>query len=139
MRSSAQVREAVSACCRPPLKRTFLRSWKRSTDPSTGVVKRFGFAEYETADGVLRCVRVLRDYSLAGAQLQVNLSQAAQKYLDWHVEQLKTKRGVIAAPAQPAQAGDAGGQANLQSVADETGEAEARAKIEVCQLTVCCV
>jgi RNA recognition motif-containing protein len=48
-----------------------LKSWKRAADPTSGKPKGFGFAEYETAEGVLRAMRLLKDYPLDGQELLV--------------------------------------------------------------------
>lgn len=89
-------------------------------------------------DGVLRCTRVLRDFSLAGSALQVNLSQATQKFLDWHVEQLKMKRTAVIS-AQPVGPGALPGPPPLpagdDTVGDEATVKETRAKVEV---RTCC-
>jgi RNA-binding protein 25 len=75
-------------------------SWKRSTDPETGAQKRFGFADFASPDGVLRALRVLRERPLAGSELLLNVSQATQKFLDFHVAQLKSRgrATIVAAP-----------------------------------------
>ena len=75
-------------------------SWKRSTDPETGAQKRFGIADFASPDGVLRALRVLREFPLAGSELLLNVGQATQKFLDFHVAQLKSRgrATIVAAP-----------------------------------------
>ena len=46
-------------------------SWKRLSDIN-GKPKSFGICEYETVEGVLKCLRVLNDYQLEESILQVN-------------------------------------------------------------------
>jgi RNA-binding protein 25 len=114
---------AVLESCGP------LRSWKRSVDPLSGAPKRFGFAEFDGAEGVLRAVRVLRDRPLAGSPLLVNLSAAAQRYLDFHAEQIRSRaRAQGATIVSPPQA--APGGAPVELPVDAAGEAETSAKIE---------
>ena len=107
-------------------------------DPSTGKPKRFGFAEFESADGMLLAVRVLRDRVLASTEpLLVQLSAVAQRFLDFHVEQLKARaRGsagaTIVAPPQPS--GSAAPPTELPSEVTAEAEREALTKIEVSHL-----
>jgi len=110
-----------------------LRSWKRTVDPATGTPKRFGFAEFESADGLLRAVRVLRDRSLASSEpLLVQLSAAAQRFLDYHIEQLKLRaRGAAATiVAAPQPSGEAAVGAPLEPPNEAAAEAETLAKIQ---------
>ncbi|KAL3654071.1 hypothetical protein CASFOL_003752 [Castilleja foliolosa] len=46
-----------------------VKSWKRPQDP-TGSLKGFGFCEFESAEGVLRALRLLRNLSLDGQELK---------------------------------------------------------------------
>eukprot|EP00850_Spirogloea_muscicola_P004589 SM000019S05133 [mRNA] locus=s19:1041599:1049781:- [translate_table: standard] len=59
-----------------------VKSWKRAQDPTTGVMKGFGFCEYESAEGVLRAMRLLNKYPLDGQELMLKVNQATQEYLD---------------------------------------------------------
>lgn len=49
-----------------------IKSWKRAQDPTTGSPKGFGFCEFESAEGVLRALRLLNKYSLEGQELVVS-------------------------------------------------------------------
>ena len=46
------------------------------TDPETGAPKRFGFCDFEHAEGLLRTLRLLKDFSLLGSELALNCNQA---------------------------------------------------------------
>lgn len=48
-----------------------IKSWKRAQDPTTGSPKGFGFCEFESAEGVLRALRLLNKYSLDGQELVI--------------------------------------------------------------------
>ena len=50
-----------------------IKSWKRAQDPTTGTPKGFGFCEFESADGVLRAMRLLDKREVDGQQLVVRL------------------------------------------------------------------
>eukprot|EP00850_Spirogloea_muscicola_P006181 SM000029S10476 [mRNA] locus=s29:291685:299239:- [translate_table: standard] len=59
-----------------------VKSWKRAQDPTTGVMKGFGFCEYESAEGILRAMRLLNKYPLDGQELMLKVNQATQEYLE---------------------------------------------------------
>ena len=42
----------------------------------SGAPKRFGFCDFEDAEGLLRALRVLKEYPLAGSELALNPNQA---------------------------------------------------------------
>jgi hypothetical protein len=46
-----------------------IKSWKRAQEPTVG---SFGFCEFESAEGVLRALRLLNGFSLEGRELKVN-------------------------------------------------------------------
>lgn len=48
-----------------------VKSWKRAQDPSDGTPKRFGFCEFESAEGVLRALRLLSKFNIDGQELVV--------------------------------------------------------------------
>lgn len=50
-----------------------VKSWKRAQDPSNGAPKGFGFCEFESAEGVLRALRLLSKFSIDGQELVVCL------------------------------------------------------------------
>jgi len=50
-----------------------VKSWKRAQDPSDGTPRRFGFCEFESAEGVLRALRLLTKCSVDGEELVVCL------------------------------------------------------------------
>ncbi|KAK6922170.1 RNA recognition motif domain [Dillenia turbinata] len=67
-----------------------VKSWKQAQNPSNGTSKGFGFCEFESAEGVLRALRLLAKVSIDGQQLMLNVDQATKKYLERYVEK-KTK------------------------------------------------
>lgn len=48
-----------------------VKSWKRAQDPSDGTPKGFGFCEFESAEGVLRSLRLLSKLNFDGQELVV--------------------------------------------------------------------
>ncbi|MBA0682580.1 hypothetical protein Goari_024287, partial [Gossypium aridum] len=60
-----------------------VKSWKR---PSNGTPKAFGLCDFESAEGVLRAVRLLSKFNIDGQELVVNVSQATKEYLEKYVE-----------------------------------------------------
>lgn len=67
-----------------------IKSWKRAQDPS-GSPKGFGFCEFESAEGVLRALRILNKFSLEGQELVLNVNLATREYLERYVQR-KTER-----------------------------------------------
>ncbi|XP_021643579.2 RNA-binding motif protein 25 isoform X1 [Hevea brasiliensis] len=63
-----------------------VKSWKRAQDPSDGTPKRFGFCEFESAEGVLRALRLLNKFNIDGQELVLNVNQATTEYLERYVE-----------------------------------------------------
>ncbi|GER32249.1 splicing factor PWI domain-containing family protein [Striga asiatica] len=62
-----------------------VKNWKRPQDP-TGILKGFGFCEFESAEGVLRALRLLNKLSIDGQELMLNVNQTTRKYLERYVE-----------------------------------------------------
>lgn len=48
-----------------------VKSWKRPQDSTNGALKGFGFCEFDSAEGVLRALRLLSKLSVDGQQLMV--------------------------------------------------------------------
>ncbi|KAJ4711120.1 RNA-binding protein 25 [Melia azedarach] len=63
-----------------------VKSWKRAQDPSNGAPKGFGFCEFESAEGVLRALRLLNKFNIDGQELMLNVDQATREYLERYVE-----------------------------------------------------
>ncbi|XP_042497943.1 RNA-binding protein 25-like isoform X2 [Macadamia integrifolia] len=63
-----------------------VKSWKRAQDPSDGTPRGFGFCEFESADGVLRALRLLSKFNIDGQELVLNVNQATREYLERYVE-----------------------------------------------------
>ncbi|KAG9448706.1 hypothetical protein H6P81_008671 [Aristolochia fimbriata] len=68
-----------------------VKSWKRAQDPSDGTPRGFGFCEFESAEGVLRALRLLSKLNVDGQELVLNVNQATREYLERYVEK-KTER-----------------------------------------------
>ncbi|XP_031386173.1 RNA-binding protein 25 isoform X2 [Punica granatum] len=63
-----------------------VKSWKRAQDPTDGTLKRFGFCEFESAEGVLRALRLLNKLNIDGQELVLNLNEATKGYLLRYIE-----------------------------------------------------
>ncbi|CAN4116169.1 unnamed protein product [Withania somnifera] len=63
-----------------------VRSWKRAQDPTNGSLKGFGFCEFESAEGVLRALRLLNKLNIDGQELMLNVNQATRDFLERYVE-----------------------------------------------------
>ncbi|KAL5723767.1 hypothetical protein ACHQM5_007123 [Ranunculus cassubicifolius] len=63
-----------------------VKTWKRAQDPSNGTPRGFGFCEFESAEGVLRALRLLSKFSVDGQELVLNVNQATREYLERYVE-----------------------------------------------------
>ncbi|XP_073118036.1 RNA-binding motif protein 25 isoform X2 [Elaeis guineensis] len=63
-----------------------VKSWKRAQDPSNGTPKGFGFCEFESAEGVLRALRLLSNLNIDGQELMLKVDQATREYLELYVE-----------------------------------------------------
>lgn len=50
-----------------------VKSWKRAQVPTSGALTGFGFCEFESAEGVLRALRLLTKLSIDGQELMVRL------------------------------------------------------------------
>jgi RNA recognition motif-containing protein len=57
-----------------------VKSWKRAQDPTNGTPKGFGFCEFESAEGVLRALRLLSKLNIDGQELVV--------HMDFHLSSL---------------------------------------------------
>ncbi|XP_021842906.1 RNA-binding motif protein 25 isoform X2 [Spinacia oleracea] len=66
-----------------------IKSWKRAQDPSDGTPRRFGFCEFESAEGVLRALRLLSKCNVDGEELVLNVDQATRDYLERYVKKKK--------------------------------------------------
>ncbi|KAJ8773855.1 hypothetical protein K2173_008318 [Erythroxylum novogranatense] len=92
-----------------------VKSWKREQDPSDGTLKGFGFCEFESADGVLRALRLLSKFNIDGQELVLNVSQATREYLEKYVEN-KTENAKNAKDSQAVGAEkDDGGAQGVQN------------------------
>jgi len=63
-----------------------VKNWKRFQDPTTGAPKSFGICEFESAEGVLRALRLLCKLNVDGQELMINVADATNKYLAQFVE-----------------------------------------------------
>ena len=76
-----------------------VKSWKPMQDPETNKSKGFGFCEYETAEGVLRALRLLHNLSVDGQELLLKCNTATQRYIDDY-QAVKTKEANSKAAVQ---------------------------------------
>lgn len=93
-------RQLIEAC--GPLK-----SWKPMQDPETKKLKGFGFAEFEDAEGTMRCLRVLNGLEVEGSPLLVKVDEATQAFLDYFVRERRRKAHEAAAAHPEAEEGGA--------------------------------
>lgn len=63
-----------------------VKSWKRAQNPSDGTPRTFGFCEFESAEGVLRALRLLTKLNIDGQELVLKGTQATRDYLKRYVE-----------------------------------------------------
>ncbi|KAE9613388.1 putative RNA recognition motif domain, PWI domain-containing protein [Lupinus albus] len=63
-----------------------IKSWKRPQDLSSGTPKGFGFYEFESAEGILRALRLLNKLNVDGQELMINVNQAMKEYLERYVQ-----------------------------------------------------
>ncbi|XP_020216773.1 RNA-binding protein 25-like [Cajanus cajan] len=68
-----------------------IKTWKRPQDLSTGTPTSFGFYEFESAEAVLRALRLLNKLNIDGQELKVNVNQALKEHLERYVVQKKTE------------------------------------------------
>ncbi|KAI3909437.1 hypothetical protein MKW92_039584 [Papaver armeniacum] len=68
-----------------------VKSWKRAPESSDGTPRSFGFCEFESAEGVLRALRLLTKINVDGQELVLNVNQKTREYLERYVEK-KTER-----------------------------------------------
>ncbi|KAA8533138.1 hypothetical protein F0562_033329 [Nyssa sinensis] len=63
-----------------------VKNWKRAQDPSDGTPKGFGFCEFDSAEGVLRALRLLSKLNIDGQELVLNVNQATREFLERYIE-----------------------------------------------------
>uniref|UniRef100_A0A5B7BM64 Putative Nucleotide-binding, alpha-beta plait n=2 Tax=Davidia involucrata TaxID=16924 RepID=A0A5B7BM64_DAVIN len=66
-----------------------VKNWKRAQDPTDGTPKGFGFCEFDSAEGVLRALRLLSKLNVDGQELVLNVNQATREFLERYVEKKK--------------------------------------------------
>ncbi|XP_057948923.1 RNA-binding motif protein 25 isoform X2 [Malania oleifera] len=63
-----------------------VKSWKRAQNPTDGTPLGFAFCEFESAEGVLRALRLLTKLNIDGQELVLNVNEATKEYLKRYVE-----------------------------------------------------
>ncbi|XP_058193203.1 RNA-binding motif protein 25 isoform X7 [Rhododendron vialii] len=63
-----------------------VKNWKRAQDPTDGTPKGFGICEFDSAEGVLRALRLLCKLNVDGQELMINIAPATREYLERYVE-----------------------------------------------------
>ncbi|XP_057443624.1 RNA-binding motif protein 25-like [Lotus japonicus] len=99
-----------------------IKSWKRPQDVSTGTPKSFGFYEFESAEGVLRAMRLLSKLNVDGQQLLVNVNEAVKQYLEQYVQRKTENSNKKETQTAGDEIDDKG--ANFGIVTDEDREAD---------------
>mmetsp|Transcript_34911 Transcript_34911/g.75511 ORF Transcript_34911/g.75511 Transcript_34911/m.75511 type:complete len:557 (-) Transcript_34911:32-1702(-) len=64
-------------------------SWKRFADPDTGEFKSFGFCEYDSGDGVLRCLRLMKGFKVGDDELNLKVDNKTEAYIEDFVKRKK--------------------------------------------------
>ncbi|KAG7657932.1 PWI domain superfamily [Arabidopsis suecica] len=102
-----------------------VKSCLRAEDPTTKKPKGFGFYEFESAEGILRAIRLLTQRTIDGQELLVNVNQATKEYLLKYVEK-KIETAKKAKESQGTKENQAEGpeseQEKLESADNETGK-----------------
>ncbi|RZC48364.1 hypothetical protein C5167_041319 [Papaver somniferum] len=83
--TTVYVGKIASTLCGP------VKSWKRAPESSDGTPRSFGFCEFESAEGVLRALRLLTKINVDGQELVLYVTQKTREYLERYVEN-KTER-----------------------------------------------
>uniref|UniRef100_A0A803LJ86 RNA-binding protein 25 n=1 Tax=Chenopodium quinoa TaxID=63459 RepID=A0A803LJ86_CHEQI len=104
-----------------------IKSWKRAQDPSDGTPRRFGFCEFESAEGVLRALRLLSKCNVDGEELVLNVNQATREYLERYVE--KKKENLTKPSETEVEEAKKEGESAPDAEKSETKEKEEPAKI----------
>ncbi|XP_016437011.2 RNA-binding motif protein 25 isoform X1 [Nicotiana tabacum] len=102
-----------------------VRSWKRAQDPTNGSLKGFGFCEFESAEGVLRALRLLNKLNIDGQELMLNVNQATRDYLERYVE-----KKVVETSKKPKESETEGGEKKEESASGGEKSESAKTSIE---------
>ncbi|KAL8106312.1 RNA-binding motif protein 25-like isoform X2 [Apium graveolens] len=63
-----------------------VKSWKRPQDPTSGTLKGYGFCEFDSAEGILRAIRLLSKLNIDGQELMLNFNSATKEYLERYLQ-----------------------------------------------------
>ncbi|KAL8121226.1 RNA-binding motif protein 25-like isoform X1 [Apium graveolens] len=66
-----------------------VKSWKRPQDPTSGALKGYGFCEFDSAEGILRAIRLLSKLNIDGQELMLNYNSATKEFLERYVGKKK--------------------------------------------------
>jgi RNA-binding protein 25 len=67
--------------------------WKRRKNEK-GKLLKFGYVEYDTEEGVLKCLRLLNNFNILDQELKINPSQKTELFLkEW--KELKRKEWAV--------------------------------------------
>ncbi|EOA33517.1 hypothetical protein CARUB_v10019840mg [Capsella rubella] len=99
----------------------------RAEDPTTKKPKGFGFYEFESAEGILRAIRLLTKRTIDGQELLVNVNQATKEYLLKYVEKKietakKAKESQAVGTEENQAEGPESERKKLESAENETGK-----------------
>ncbi|XP_010417962.1 PREDICTED: RNA-binding protein 25-like [Camelina sativa] len=104
-----------------------VKSCLRAEDPTTKKPKGFGFYEFESAEGILRAIRLLTQRTIDGQELLVNVNQATKEYLLKYVEKKietanKAKESQTVGTEENQAEGSESEREKLESAENETGK-----------------
>ncbi|KAG7585173.1 PWI domain [Arabidopsis thaliana x Arabidopsis arenosa] len=104
-----------------------VKSCLRAEDPTTKKPKGFGFYEFESAEGILRAIRLLTKRTIDGQELLVNVNQATKEYLLKYVEKKietakKAKESQAVGTEENQAEGPESERRKLESTENETGK-----------------
>ncbi|CAH8256392.1 unnamed protein product [Arabidopsis lyrata] len=104
-----------------------VKSCLRAEDPTTKKPKGFGFYEFESAEGILRAIRLLTKRTIDGQELLVNVNQATKEYLLKYVEKKietakKAKESQAVGTEENQAEGPESERRKLESAENETGK-----------------
>lgn len=107
-----------------------VKSWKRAQNPTTGVLTGFGFCEFDSAEGVLRAIRLLSKFNIDGQELMLNFNEATKEYLKRYVEKKressKKSEAIVTEGVQEAEKDEASASGTEKDAAPKSTEEESK-------------
>ncbi|XP_017222817.1 RNA-binding motif protein 25 isoform X1 [Daucus carota subsp. sativus] len=107
-----------------------VKSWKRPQDPTSGTLKGYGFCEFDSAEGILRAIRLLSKLNIDGQELMLNFNSATKEYLERYVqkkrENAKSSEKVGAEGGQVTEKEERNGTGSEKGVPPESTQEESK-------------